>query len=181
MGQPRVLVAYASRAGGTREIAHVLALRVERAGALVDLEPVERVDDLTVFDAVVIGSAVYFGSWETTALHFIERHLSALRGRPLWLFSSGPLDPGQAQAPIDPPRGIRDIAARLGAREHRTFGGVLTPATTGIVGHFLADSGLSGDYRDMAAIRAWGDAIAAHVVRLSPWKGDVPQRPWSVR
>jgi menaquinone-dependent protoporphyrinogen oxidase len=168
MGQPRILVAYATRAGGTRGIARVIASRLERRGALVDLENVRDVPEPSVYDAAVIGSAVYFGSWEKDALDFVERNEAALRRLRPWLFSSGPLDWSDARAPVEPPRGIYELAERLAAREHRTFGGVLDPATTGMVGTYMADTGLAGDFRDMEEVRVWADTIAAAVVKEEP-------------
>jgi menaquinone-dependent protoporphyrinogen oxidase len=163
MRAAQVLVAYASRAGGTRGIARVIASQLERGGALVELAPIEQVGDPSAYDAVVLGSAVYFGSWEPVALRYVETHAAGLRGRPLWLFSSGPLDPAKAAAPIDAPRGIDELARTLGAREHRIFGGMLTTTNPGIVAGYLAAKGLTGDYRDLAAVRDWGAHIAERV------------------
>jgi menaquinone-dependent protoporphyrinogen oxidase len=49
------------------------------------------VDDLGPYEAVVLGSAVYAGSWMKDAVSFAERHGDALARMRVWLFSSGPL------------------------------------------------------------------------------------------
>ncbi|WP_326655565.1 MULTISPECIES: hypothetical protein [unclassified Streptomyces] len=50
-------------------------------------------------------------------------HRHALAGRPLWLFSSGPLDPSALERDFPAVRGVRQVERRLGALEHVTFGG----------------------------------------------------------
>jgi hypothetical protein len=48
------------------------------------------------YDAVVLGSAVYAGHWLKPARALADRCAAALRARPVWLFSSGPVgDPAK--------------------------------------------------------------------------------------
>jgi menaquinone-dependent protoporphyrinogen oxidase len=164
--QPRVLVAYASRAGGTRGIARAIEQELTWAGALVDLETAQHAGDPAAYDAVLLGSAVYFGSWEKDALEFVERYERELRRVPVWLFSSGPLDWEDPAAPADPPRQVDNLIIATHARGHRTFGGVLEPVTAGIVGGFMADAGMAGDFRDLPAVRAWAKGIAAELTSV---------------
>jgi menaquinone-dependent protoporphyrinogen oxidase len=159
--QLRILVTYATRAGGTRGIARVIQQELRWAGALVDLEPVELAGDPSAYDAVVLGSAVYFGAWERDAIHFAESRSRELRRIPVWLFSSGPLDWSDPAAPVDPPRQIDDVIAAVQARGHRIFGGVLDSATAGIVGRNMAEAGMEGDFRDLPAVREWARDVAA--------------------
>jgi menaquinone-dependent protoporphyrinogen oxidase len=162
--QPRVLIAYATRAGGTRGVARAIQQELRWAGALVDLEPVELAGDPAAYDAVILGSAVYFGSWERDAIHYAESHSRELRRIPVWLFSSGPLDWSDPAAPVDPPRHMDDLIIAVHARGHHVFGGVLDPATAGIVGRRMADEGLAGDFRDLPAVRQWARGIAAELM-----------------
>jgi menaquinone-dependent protoporphyrinogen oxidase len=61
--------------------------------------PVEDVATLEGFDAVVVGSSIYTGRWLKPAKELVERNAEALRARPVWLFSSGPLgDPPKPEA-----------------------------------------------------------------------------------
>ena len=80
------------------------------------------------WDAVILGSAIYAAYWQKDARRFTERFHEDLKARPLWLFSSGPLDRnlGRSDQPITP-HGA-EITAGLGARSHRTFGGRLSPS-----------------------------------------------------
>ena len=48
------------------------------------------------FDAYVVGSGVYMGSWLKEGIEFLDRQRETLATRPVWLFSSGPL-PGSSK------------------------------------------------------------------------------------
>src|SRR5919198_1445373 len=80
-----VLIAYASKHGSTRAIAETLTQHGKEASA----QPVESVKDAR-FEAAVVGSAVYYGSWMKEAAQFVERNRTKLAEHPVWLFSSGP-------------------------------------------------------------------------------------------
>src|SRR6185503_10360765 len=58
----KVLVAYASKHGGTAEIAEAIAAQLRERGLDVDERPVAEAT-LGDHDAVVLGSAVFVGSW----------------------------------------------------------------------------------------------------------------------
>jgi NAD(P)H dehydrogenase (quinone) len=59
----RVLVAYYSRSGNTREMADHVAEGVREAGGRVDVRPVTdvSVDDLLEYEGIIIGSPTYYG------------------------------------------------------------------------------------------------------------------------
>jgi menaquinone-dependent protoporphyrinogen oxidase len=57
-----VLVTYASKHGSTKEIAERIAATLRRSGIETDLQPVEAVRDVEPYAAVVLGSAIYYGS-----------------------------------------------------------------------------------------------------------------------
>jgi menaquinone-dependent protoporphyrinogen IX oxidase len=94
-----VLVAYSSKHGSTREIAHRMGDPLRADGLTPDVREIAEVSDLTAYDAVVIGSAVYMGSWRKEATEFARKHRAALAARPVWLFSSGPLGEPNLEEP----------------------------------------------------------------------------------
>jgi len=159
----RLLVTAASRHGSTAEIATELgkALRGALPGVGVDVVPPTRVGDLADYDAVIVGSAVYFGRWLSEARWQVTAHAEELRQRPVWLFSSGPV--GDPSLPATEPSDAAELVAEIGAREHVVFPGALHRELLGArerlaVRLVRADD---GDYRDWAAVRAWADRIAA--------------------
>ena len=87
----RVLVTAASRHGSTADIAAAIVRVLHLRGLAADLVEPAEVKDLSEYDAVVLGSAVYAGRWMGPATDLVARCQSQLAGRPVWLFSSGPV------------------------------------------------------------------------------------------
>ncbi len=156
----RILVAYATKYGSTAEIADAIGGVLREAGHDVDVLPVGDVVDVAPYRAVIVGSALYSATWLRDANRFVARHHEALRARPVWLFSSGPLDRSADGGRLPIARHVTEATDRVGARGHRTFGGRLLPGTPGLDERTLATHP-NGDFRDWADIRAWALEIAA--------------------
>jgi menaquinone-dependent protoporphyrinogen oxidase len=60
---------------------------------------------------------------------------------------------------------VAEIAARIGARGHATFGGHLAPDASGFVEHLMIRGGRTGDWRNFDRIEVWADAVAAELAR----------------
>jgi menaquinone-dependent protoporphyrinogen oxidase len=157
----RVLVAYATKLGSNGEIADVIAETLRASGHHASAHPTREVNAIDGWDAVVLGSAIYAAHWQKDARRFASRFVDELRARPLWLFSSGPLDPRlvHADLPITP-HGA-EITAGLGALEHHTFGGRL--AADAPIDPQVLQTHPIGDFRDWDAIRAYAGRIAAEL------------------
>lgn len=156
----RVLVAYGSRMGGTAGIADMLGEALVDAGLDVDVRTAGEVASVDGYEAVVLGGSLYAMRWHRDARRFIRRFAADLKGRPTWLFSSGPLDDSASARDLPPAPTVASLARRIGARGHRTFGGMLTEETaTGLIAKAMAKN-TSGDWRDPHAIRAWAEEIA---------------------
>ncbi|MCX9078211.1 MAG: flavodoxin domain-containing protein, partial [Candidatus Methanoperedens sp.] len=67
----KILVAYASKYGATTEIAEKIGEVLRQGGIDADVLPAERVEALNLYDAVVLGSAVYAGQWRREAILFL--------------------------------------------------------------------------------------------------------------
>jgi menaquinone-dependent protoporphyrinogen oxidase len=164
-GAPRVLVTAASRHGATQEIARAIAARLDESpsGLAVMAVPVEQNPDPLPFAAVVLGSAVYMGRWLEPARTWASAHAAALRVRPLWIFSSGPI--GDPPFPPDEPHDAAPLLRLTGAREHRVFAGRLDKArlSFGERAMVTAMRAPLGDFRDWDAVRSWADAIGAEL------------------
>jgi menaquinone-dependent protoporphyrinogen oxidase len=156
-----VLVAYASRHGATEEIAHALGEVLQAQGVEVEVKRMEDVDTVLPYDAFILGSAIYIGSWLRTARQFVDEHCEVLALRPTWLFSSGPIgSPPQpaATGSFDD----TDLIQRTSAREHRIFGGRLEKSRLGLTERAITGAlhVPGGDYREWAAVAAWATAVA---------------------
>lgn len=163
---PRILVVVASRHGSTAEIAEALARDLAEEGRSFGLTTFVVSADRKIapgaFDAVILGSAVYVGRWLEAAREYATAHVEALRARPVWLFSSGPI--GEPPYPPDEPHDAGTIMHLTGARGHRVFAGRLEKErlSFGERAMVTAMRAPLGDWRDWASIRAWAHEIAGH-------------------
>ena len=167
-----VLVVYATKHGATQEIAERVAQTMAAAGQQAQARPVTAAGDLTGYDAFVVGSAVYMGHWQKEAVEFVRQNRAVLAGRPVWLFSSGPLgtEPTDAQGQdltaAAEPKEIGEFRQAIAPRGHQVFFGVLDPGRLGLGERALrklpAGRALlpEGDFRDWAQIEAWARGIA---------------------
>jgi len=163
----RILVSAASKHESTAEVATRIAGAL-RAGlprdAVVDVIPAGDVGETTSYDAVVLGSAIYLGRWLEDARKLAER-ITTRTGRPVWLFSVGPI--GEPPKPDEDPAGVGDLIRATSARGHRLFAGRLDRHRLGFgeKAVVLALRVADGDFRDFDAIDVWGTQIAAELSR----------------
>ncbi|WP_037560138.1 flavodoxin domain-containing protein [Spirillospora albida] len=162
----RVLVAYGSERGGTAEIAEWIGAALIESGLDPDVRPAGSVMALDGYDAVVLGGALYAARWHRDARRFVRRFAGGLASRPLWLFSSGPLDATAGEGDLEPVRGVAKAARKAGARGHATFGGRLAPDAEGFLASAVAKKS-SGDYRDREQVRAWAAGIGGELRRAA--------------
>ncbi|MER7576667.1 flavodoxin domain-containing protein [Streptomyces sp. NPDC126514] len=158
-----VLVAYGTTNGSTAQIAAAIADVLRKDGLTADVLPARTVASVSSYDAVVVGGGLYAGRWHKDARRFVRRHGRALAERPLWLFSSGPLDPSASERDIPPVPGVKKAMTRLDARGHITFGGCLEEGAKGWVAGLILRSGKGGDFRDFTAIEEWAGRVAAEL------------------
>ncbi|MFE0172877.1 flavodoxin domain-containing protein [Streptomyces sp. NPDC059002] len=155
----KVLVAYATKNRSTADIARTIADVLRDEGLEAELRPASDVGDVRAYDAVVLGSALYAGRWHKDARRFVRRGGRALAKRPVWLFSSGPLDASAGERDLPPVPAARRALIRLDAREHITFGGCLRDDAEGRIARMIVKSGKGGDHRDFGQIAAWARRI----------------------
>jgi menaquinone-dependent protoporphyrinogen oxidase len=163
----RVLVTAASRHGSTADIAAAIVRVLHLRGLAADLVEPAEVKDLTGYDAVVLGSAVYAGRWMAPATDLVDRCRSQLVGRPVWLFSSGPV--GSPANPAEGPA-VSKVMEQTGALGHRVFAGKLDKAELGRLERTMvrAVRAPEGDYRDWDAIAEWAARIADGLSAMEP-------------
>ena len=184
-----VLVAYASKYGATGGIAERIAAKLRQMGNEVEVRALNGVDDATLVDvsayeAFVVGSAVYSGSWLPAAATFVRVHSATLAVQPTWLFSSGPLG-AQAQ-PVEGaereseeplgqirifgstrtihwplPKEIVEFRQSIKPRDHEMFFGAIDQKSLSFPERMAmrAVGGMEGDFRDWNSIDAWAEAI----------------------
>jgi menaquinone-dependent protoporphyrinogen oxidase len=157
----KVLIAVASKYGATRDIGRAIEDVLAESGFEVVVQSPEEVTEVAEYDGVVLGSAVYAGHWLKPAKELVEREGPALAGRPVWLFSSGPI--GDPPRPEEDPVDVTQMLDATQARGHRVFAGKLEKRKLSFAERamVLAFRAPEGDFRDWDEIRGWASEIAA--------------------
>jgi menaquinone-dependent protoporphyrinogen oxidase len=169
----KILIAYASKHGSTREVADAIAATLEPSGIEIEVRPAQAVNDPGVYDAVVLGAPLYMGHWHKDARAFARRHRKALERLPVAIFALGPVDEDPehwqgAEQQLD-----KALAAlpQLDPVDVKLFGGAIKPEEL----RFPFTRMPAADVRDWVAIRAWAAGLPerlglpAYASSSSPW------------
>jgi menaquinone-dependent protoporphyrinogen oxidase len=165
----KILVAYATRAGSTFEVAEQVAEVLRATGASVDVKPVPAVHELKGYDAVVIGSAIRMSKWLPEAVAFVQAQREPLSHIPTAYFlvsgllrDDTPEMRSKVLAFLDPVRQILEptsIGLFAGKMDYSKMDGLDRSIAEGV-------SSSEGDWRNWEAIRSWAQgvqSILAHV------------------
>lgn len=164
----QILVTVASRHGATAEIGSAIASVLRADGHTVHEAPPDEVTDVSGYDAVVLGSAVYTAHWLPAAREMAARLAPELRSRAVWVFSSGLAT--QPAASANSPHELLALMQDIGALGHRAFAGRLLRSELAFAERALIAGARAkeGDHRDFAAVEAWAGEIALHLRSLQP-------------
>jgi menaquinone-dependent protoporphyrinogen oxidase len=189
----RALIVHASRHGATAGIAERIGEVLRSADIDAVVAPASDEPIVTGFDAFVVGSGVYMGSWLKDGVEFLEHNVETLRTRPTWLFSSGPIPSstkerpaeddryGGALGPADGPgsggrKKLEGLAERVGVREHRILQGAYDPndppkALSERLARMMPavkEILPPGDFRQWDVIDAWANELATEITGRVP-------------
>lgn len=170
----KILVAYASKYGATREIAEKIGKVLLGAGLQADVYPVNDIHDLSPYKTVILGSAIYVGNWQKEAVRFLEIHQKDLARRQVWLFSSGPTGEGDPLGLVEGkllPNGLQPVIDRIQPRDVTIFHGNIDPNKVNPIEKWAVKSLVKkpfGDYRDWDSIVAWSTRIASALQEGDP-------------
>jgi menaquinone-dependent protoporphyrinogen oxidase len=184
----RALIVYASRHGATAGIAERIGKVLRSAEVEAVVAPASDQLDARDFDAYVVGSGVYMGSWLKDGIEYLERNVETLKTRPVWLFSSGPLPSSTKERPVDedryggalgPAEGpgsggrtrIEHVAQLIGVRDHKILQGAYDPndapkaISERLARMMPAVKAIlpEGDFREWEVIDAWAHKIAEEI------------------
>lgn len=168
-----ILIAYGTKAGSTGEIAEFMGDVFREMGAMVDVLPVEQVDDVNAYCAVIVGTATRIGKPLGKVTNFLKKFSYELAPLPVAYFVVGiamredtPEHRAQAAAVLEPLRALKKPV-----REGLFAGKIEYAKIEQPMRFFLTRSkDLSlheGDWRDWAAIRAWVQDLAQDYMRIA--------------
>jgi menaquinone-dependent protoporphyrinogen oxidase len=146
----RCLVAYASKHGSTEDVAREIASTLRRGGNIVYVHDAETVADLSGYDAVVLGGALYMGRWHRDARAFVQLHHEALARVRFAVFALGPASMDKEAGSLKQLQHALDHA-HVEPDTVAIFGGVVDPAKL----RFPFNHMPKIDARDWPAIERW--------------------------
>lgn len=160
----RILVAYATRAGSTAEIAAAIGESLAARGYAVDVKPIKEKPNPAPYAAVVLGSAIRMGSWLPEATAYIKANQAALAGLPVSLFTVHMLNTGDDDASRAARQDyLKAVRPLLPAAQAVYFEGLMDYSRLSFLDRTIAKlvKSVETDHRDWAAIRAWAPAALA--------------------
>ena len=81
----RILVAYATMAGSTMEVAEVVGEEIAKHGFQADVLPISEIQEIQAYHGVVVGGPMIMG-WHREAMRFLKKHRKAFQKIPLAVF-----------------------------------------------------------------------------------------------
>jgi menaquinone-dependent protoporphyrinogen oxidase len=159
----KVLIAYASRAGSTAEVAEAIGQVLKGSGISSDVLLAGQVADVSTYRAAILGSAIRMGKWLPEATKLVERSQAALAGMPTAFFTvcmtmqkDTPENRRVAEGYMQP------ILQMVRPSSIGLFGGRMDYSRLGFLDRLIVSKMKKvpeGDYRDWKAIRAWASAF----------------------
>ncbi|MEM8881463.1 MAG: flavodoxin domain-containing protein [Pseudomonadota bacterium] len=161
----RTLVAYGSKLGSTAEVAKFIGSVLTEQGAEIEVKPVSGVDDLDVYDNVILGSAIRYDRWLPDATTFVKENKATLSNVPVSFFFTCITLAKPTPAALIKAEGyadkLRSLAPEVKPMAVGGFAGVLQfartpwPARLALRMLSIATGVKQGDDRDWEAIRFW--------------------------
>ncbi|RPJ48383.1 MAG: flavodoxin [Chloroflexi bacterium] len=158
----RTLIAYASKAGSTAEIAAKIGETITKQGQAVDVLPVAKVTDLSLYSAVILGSAIRVGQLLPEAMKFLQANQAALAQKKFSAFivcmtlkDDTEANRQTVSAYLDPVRALVKPASE------GLFAGVMDLGKLPLFERLMIKmmKAPEGDFRKWDAIQAWAGAF----------------------
>lgn len=173
----KVLIAYASFCGTTGGVGEAIGEVLCKKGATVDVRLVKNVNDMSSYDAAVIGSAVRSSAWWPQAIKFVKENKVILSKIPvayfltcLALYKDTEASRKVARSYMEP---VLNAVPSVKPVDMGFFSGALDYSKLNMVYRMVMKSKMKkqgvpeGDFRDWKAIRSWAEGLHAPLLGVS--------------
>lgn len=172
----KVLVTYASRSGSTAGVAQAIADTLTEQGIAVDVYPMQAVQEISSYSAVIAGSPVQREKWLPEAMQFIEEHQDELSQKPFAVFQvcmalAVNNEQRREEAKDTASTWLEPVRQLVHPASEGIFAGVLDLSKIkSLPFQLLAQFGIligfwsEGDYRDWDAIRQWTNSLVENLL-----------------
>lgn len=161
-----ILIAYATRAGSTAEIAAALGESLRQRGYAVQVKPVEKTADVAGYSAVLLGSAIRMGRWLPEAVDFVQTHRLALQTLPVALFTVHMLNSADDAASVTARHAyLETVRPLLPGAEEVYFTGLMDFSRLSFLDRLIAKlvKSVESDQRDWERIRGWTPQVLTEI------------------
>lgn len=163
----KILVAYATRAGTTAEVAERIAHHLCETGQSAEVRPVGELASLDGYSGAVLGSAVRYAAWLPEMTSFMSAQRDALSAMPVAFFTMHMLALGDDPAAVAE-RGKYTVKARelVTPIDEVFFEGMIDLARLSFFDRIAVRLVKSpvGDRRDWERIARWAAALAPRLM-----------------
>ena len=164
-----ILVVYDSHFGSTAEIAEFIGENLSVSDQKVDVKKINEVKDLSIYNHIIIGSAIQYDKWMTEAKNFIVKNETELSTKSVSLFLvclvlSKKTDKATIKA-NNYAKEIEKIVPKIKVNNFGKFAGFLDYSKMSFGQRILAKGIFAiigvkeGDYRDWKSIKKWSSEI----------------------
>ena len=164
-----ILVVYDSQFGSTAEIAKFIGENLSISNQKVDVKRINEVIDLSIYNHIIIGSAIQYDKWMTEAKDFIVKNETELSTKSVSFFLvclvlSKKTDKATLKAK-NYANSIKDLVPKIKVNNFGKFAGDLNYSKMSFGQRILAKAIFAiigvkeGDYRDWNSIKKWSKNI----------------------
>jgi menaquinone-dependent protoporphyrinogen oxidase len=169
----KILIAYSSKYGSTGGVAEAIGKEICRKGAKGDMVLIKNIKNLSSYQGVVVGSAIFQGKWMHEAVNFVKTNADILHQVPVAYFMvcmtmRQPTEENRRKALsfLDP---VLQTIPQVKPVDIAPFAGAMHYSNLSWLNKTIIQSkgGPEGDFRDWEAIRVWAGGLGSSLLGIS--------------
>lgn len=160
-----ILIVYEGQFSSTAEIAKFISKNLSTSNQKVDLKKINEVKDLSIYNHIIIGSAIQYDKWMTEARNFIVKNETELSTKSVSFFLVCLVLSKKTNKAIikanNYATSIKELVPQVKVNNFGKFAGVLDYSKMSLGQRILAKVVFAiigvkkGDYRDWNSIKKW--------------------------